>query len=265
MKTPTLLRFTGLLIFIGIVIGTELPAQSSADTAAPDDLSQQVLLADSLFWDSYNHCDLTKMITFFTEDLEFYHDKGGLTRSRSDFIKSMETGLCANEHYRMRREAVAGSVQVYPLNNYGAIITGEHLFYVQEKDQAERLDGSAKFTHVWEYKDDTWRMSRVLSYDHQPAGYVSTRQEISLSEAVLDQYTGTYQSAQIGPVVIGRDDSTLLLQAGKMKIALYPETQNSFFAKERDLRFEFIKIDDKVLKMNISENGSVVDEAKRSE
>jgi len=30
-------------------------------------------------------------------------------------------------------------------------------------------DGLAKFFHVWLLKDGTWKMARVISYDHGPA------------------------------------------------------------------------------------------------
>lgn len=82
--------------------------------------------------------------------------------------------LCSNEHFRLRREAVAGSVQVFPLENdgsiYGAILSGEHVFYIWGKDRAEYLDGRARFTHVWLLQaDGGWKMSRILSYGHRPA------------------------------------------------------------------------------------------------
>ena len=52
---------------------------------------------------------------------------------------------------------------------YGAILSGEHVFYVRQKGKPEVLDGRAKFTHLWLLKDGVWKMSRVLSYDHGPA------------------------------------------------------------------------------------------------
>ena len=45
----------------------------------------------SLFWQAYNKCDVEAMITFFTEDVEFYHDKGGPTFSSAKLRESMQT------------------------------------------------------------------------------------------------------------------------------------------------------------------------------
>lgn len=51
---------------------------------------------------------------------------------------------------------------------YGAVLSGEHVFYVLDKGKRDRLDGRARFLHVWLVKDGVWRMSRVLSFDHDP-------------------------------------------------------------------------------------------------
>ena len=68
---------------------------------------------------------------------------------------------------------MAGTVNVFPLKNgdkiYGAVISGEHLFYVTELGKAEFLDGRANFTHVWLLKNDGYKMARILSYNHHPA------------------------------------------------------------------------------------------------
>jgi hypothetical protein len=115
-------------------------------------LTALILQKDSLFWTAYNSCDTAHFQDFFTEDVEFYHDKGGLTQGRENFTTSMKRNLCSNENFRLKREAIKGTVKVFPLRNsnviYAAIISGDHVFYILEKGQKERLDGQAKFTHV---------------------------------------------------------------------------------------------------------------------
>jgi hypothetical protein len=109
----------------------------------------------------------------FTEDVEFYHDKGGPTIGFDNFMNAVETGLCGNPDSRLRREAVGRTVQIFPLESqnkvYGAIISGEHVFYVNEKGKPEFLDGRARFLQMWLLKDGSWKMSRIMSYDHGPA------------------------------------------------------------------------------------------------
>ncbi|MGK2860337.1 MAG: nuclear transport factor 2 family protein [Chitinophagaceae bacterium] len=136
-------------------------------------LEATILHKDSLFWKSYNNCDVQKFSEFFTDDLEFYHDKGGITNGLENLATSMKKNLCSDANFRLRREEVAGTVKVYPLQKskeiYGAIISGSHVFYTNEKGKKERLDGLARFTHIWILKDNSWKMTRILSYDHGPA------------------------------------------------------------------------------------------------
>lgn len=226
-------------------------------------LNETILHHDSLFWEAYNTCDVEKMESFFTDDLEFYHDKGGLTTSKASLFESIRTGLCGKENWRLRREAVEGTLKVYPLNNYGAILSGEHVFYILEAGKKERLDGLAKFTHVWRYQDHAWKMHRVLSYDHGPAPYRNLSKEILLSPAVLNQYAGKYQSAKAGIMTVTPEDNVLRLFAGDFQSTLYAGSENRFFLKERDLQFEFVKEKNKVVKIRVYENGELVEEAGR--
>jgi uncharacterized protein YneR len=203
------------------------------------------------------------MSSFFTEDLEFYHDKGGLTAPKAAFVESTKKNLCGNPGWRLRREAVAGTVKVYPLNNYGALISGEHVFYINETGKKEKLDGLAKFTQLWQFKNNEWKMSRVLSYDHGPAPYINKRKEVVITAAQLKQYAGKYESAKAGTVTITPEGNALKFAAGNFQITIYPESENKFFMKERDLQFEFVKEKNEVVKMLVHEFGSVVEEAKR--
>lgn len=137
------------------------------------DLAALILTKDSLFWKTYNTCDTAASRAFFTDDVEFYHDKGGLTLGIEPLMANVKNNLCSNPNFRLRREAVKGTVKVYPLEKngviYGAILTGEHVFYISQDGKPEYLDGHAQFTHVWLEKNGDWKMARILSFDHKPA------------------------------------------------------------------------------------------------
>ena len=47
--------------------------------SAEEKLAKTILYKDSLFWVTYNNCDYSNFGQFFTDDVEFYHDKGGIT------------------------------------------------------------------------------------------------------------------------------------------------------------------------------------------
>lgn len=143
-----------------------------AATAQDDhqkDLFKQIKSLDSIMFSVVYKCDAAKIESFFAEDLEFYHDKGGLTKSRATFMEMQKKNFCGEHPFYLRREPVPGSMKVFPMNNYGAVQTGEHVFYVKGEDGKEVLDGRAKYTHLWKYENDQWRIARVISYDHGPA------------------------------------------------------------------------------------------------
>lgn len=175
---------------IALLLLSSLPgplnAQSHKEVDEAQKIKDTILHLDSLFWEAYNKCEVEKFEAFFTEDLEFYHDKGGITKSRDKLLESSRNGLCGNENWQLRRELVEGSQLFYPLQKngviYGAILSGEHLFFVNEKDKEEFLDGIALFTHLWLLEDGMWKMSRVLSYDHQPATHNPNDKSLSQTD-----------------------------------------------------------------------------------
>lgn len=250
-----------IAICLLIICSTVLMAQTNKS-----ELNNTIILKDSLFWKAYNGCDIEGMKQFLANDLEFYHDKNGLTLGLNDLITATKNNLCGNPNYSLKREVVKGSIKVFPLNNsdklYGAVISGEHVFYVSENGKEPRLDGLAKFTHIWILKNDVWKMSRIISYDHGPAPYMNKRNAINLKEEVLNQYIGNYTASHAGTLKVERDNDTLLLLLGGQKMVLYPQSATNFFMKERDLTFDFSKDSGgKTSKITIRENGKIVDEA----
>src|ERR1700744_1279556 len=181
-----------------------------------NDVIAVILHKDSLFWQAYNRCDVSGMQAFFTPDVEFYHDKGGATFGLDSLVASMRNGLCKDPaSYQLRREVVPGSVQVYPMRKngvaYGAIIEGEHVFYIKQAGKDEFIDGHARFTHLWLLRDGQWRVARGLTYTHHAADYVNKRVAIVVSPSVLQSHTGRYRGPQSGDVVVTVESGHLLL------------------------------------------------------
>jgi hypothetical protein len=128
-------------------------AQTDPTTAGP--LYDELARLDSLLFDAFFvKCDPQKTNSFFTDDLEFYHD-----------ITGLKSGRAARDAFRQcprdnggTRVLVKESLRVYPLKDYGAIQMGVHRFGQTE----------AKFVHVWQQKNGEWKITRVLSFDHRP-------------------------------------------------------------------------------------------------
>jgi hypothetical protein len=235
---------------------------ASAQHKTIDSEMKAVLEQDSLMWAYFNACTIDKMRSLFTDDTEFYHDKSGILKGVDNFIATSHKNLCSTENFRLRRDVVPGTLNVFPLQNngivYGAILTGEHVFYVIEKAKEPRLDGHARFTHLFLKTDSGWRMSRVFSYDHGPAQYINKRKEVTLSQRTLLKYAGTYIAPHAGLCVVKANGNILDLVIGDQSYKLYPESESNFFVPDRDLTFEFHEN-----KMIVRENGNVVEEAVR--
>jgi hypothetical protein len=234
--------------------------------AKEQDVSATILSLDGRFWTAYNTCDTGAFRQFFTDDVEFYHDKGGLTVGVEALIDSLQKNLCG-EGPRLRREAVEGTVQVFPLHDrnvvYGAVLSGEHLFHVREQGKSERPDGRARFMDLWLLRDGRFRMARVLSYDHGSATKVDKRRAVAVSETALDRLVGNYRAPQSGEVRVRRDQGTLVLTFGNgdAALTLHPEAEQLFFVEGRDLTFEFVENPGSGWTMKVREGGTVVEEA----
>lgn len=49
-----------------------------------DPVVAEVQAADAAYWKAYNSCDYAALDALTAEDVEFYHDQGGITRGRAD-------------------------------------------------------------------------------------------------------------------------------------------------------------------------------------
>lgn len=223
---------------------------------------KKILERDSLFWLAYNTCDTTEIGDFYTDDVEFYHDKVGVSKGKNNIVSSFKKNLCS-DNFRLRRQALDSTIKIFLLKNndtvYGAVMSGEHFFYVIEKGK-ERLDGWAKFTHTWILQSNIWKMTRLLSYDHRPAPYINARKSARIPTAILDRYIGKYKSSAVGIMTIKRKNGNLIQIINNKEFAIFPESSTLFFSRDRDLTFEFIAKKNTVQKIVVRENGEIVDE-----
>jgi hypothetical protein len=111
---------------------------------------------DSLWEDSYNNYRLDKQEDLISEDLEFYHDQGGLMTSKKALIDALKRNICG----KVTRELQAGSIEVYPIPGYGAVEMGLHRFHAKNENGSGAF---AKFVHLWHNENGHWRITRVIS------------------------------------------------------------------------------------------------------
>lgn len=142
-----------------------------AQVKKDSELYLQLQEKDSLlFKEGFDKCRISEFEDFISEDLEFYHDQGGLTSNKEDFLNNVRNNICSNPDMKPIRKLREGSLEVFPLYDngklYGAIQKGTHDFYIKEPSKELYLTSSAKFNHVWVLENEKWMLKRVLSYDH---------------------------------------------------------------------------------------------------
>ena len=232
------------------------------DVVGQSTLERDILEQDSLFWLAYNRCDLEGFGEFFAEDLEFYHDKGGMTRTSDSLVGSFARGLCATGTNQVDRRLVAGSLEFYPIDGYGAYLRGTHTFHAMEGGRETGGVEQAQFAHLWTREGGRWVMSRVVSYDHHPQELAVA--EVAVPEALLRTYVGEYEAPQTGTVSITLVERRLQLQSGEMKFVLSPLSETTFGVAGRPLSFKFVApAGGSATALQVRENGNLVEEAKR--
>ncbi|HEX6058348.1 MAG TPA: nuclear transport factor 2 family protein [Gemmatimonadaceae bacterium] len=125
-------------------------------------LHRTVAALDSALFDAYNRCDLDAFRAFFDDDVEFYHDQGGLTVGSAKVADGVRDNICG----KVRRELVPGTLQVHEMRGYGAFALGVHRF-LQQRDGRWTEVGEAQFAHLFRHAGGEWRITREISYDHR--------------------------------------------------------------------------------------------------
>jgi ketosteroid isomerase-like protein len=147
------------ILIIAIFIVSVIPSVQAQNTKLYNEINQM----DSLMFDAFNKQDVNKLMSFFSPSLEFYHDKGGLSNfavTKTNFAKLFKN----NVNNGLNRQLVKGSMEVYPIANYGAVQVCSHKFCHVENGKEDC--GVFKNVMVWKKIGTQWKVTRVISYDH---------------------------------------------------------------------------------------------------
>ncbi|MEO6799558.1 MAG: DUF4440 domain-containing protein [Rhodanobacter sp.] len=154
------------MLFLAIPsVGAEAASPTTGATSTEQALFSTVSKLDIDFFNAFNHCaspaQLEKHASYLVPNLEFYHDKGGVTWSRQDYLANTRNNVCG----QFRRKLIAGSLQVFPVKDYGAIEQGKQKFCWLKSG---KCFGEAQFLILWHHLDNRWEVTRVFSYGHLP-------------------------------------------------------------------------------------------------
>ena len=158
----TIISFATAIFFITACSSAKKNSSQSAYSYKPDDkkLYDTIVHLDSTFFAAYNNCtlQLEEYAAFYSDSIEFYHDKGGLSTSKKDVVEGTKKNICG----KVTRELVKESVEVYPIKGYGAIEMGLHMFHNNQEKQTDPPKIS-KFIVFWQNKNNEWKITKVVS------------------------------------------------------------------------------------------------------
>jgi hypothetical protein len=138
--------------------------QAMASDTPGGDLQGIIAALDHAVFDSFNRCtdpaQLLRHASYFDPAVEFYHDTGGVTWTREAMLDNTRKNVCGN----FTRELVPGTLEVFPIKDFGALARGQHRFC---DSHTLTCDGLADFTILWRLQDGQWQITRVMSYAHR--------------------------------------------------------------------------------------------------
>lgn len=79
-------------------------------------------------------------------------------------MENFKTLFERNKTTGLRRDLVKGSLEVYPIKDFGAVEICAHTFCQMENGKNDC--GTFKNIMIWQKKNDQWKVTRVVSYDH---------------------------------------------------------------------------------------------------
>jgi hypothetical protein len=157
----TFATFSVLLCIAVIFFACSTPSKTtftpSAYPAGSKSLYDTIVQLDSALFHAYNTCDLVKYSAFFSENLEFYHDRGGLDTSKANSVEGVRKYVCG----KVTRHLLKGSIEVSPIPNFGAVEIGVHGFTNNQEPNAKMH--YARFVVIWKREPKGWVVTRVIS------------------------------------------------------------------------------------------------------
>jgi hypothetical protein len=148
--------FAAIIMLIAISIAGN---KAAAQTSGP--LFNEIAHLDSLQFGAFNSRNLDQLMNYFDSSLELYQDNTGV---RNYEQTKMAFGGLFKMNYVLSRKLVPGTMEVYPIKDFGAIETGHHTFSHMENGQLQTA--TYKFMQIWQKKGGIWRVTREITYGH---------------------------------------------------------------------------------------------------
>ena len=140
-----------LCVLCSVRAGPQTPPALEKITSQAE-LEKTIAMLDTALFDVYNRCDLEKFASLLSED------ERGLTVGKETLADSVKQHACG----RVTREPVPGSLNVHRMEGFGALEMGIQRFRHSGTEPADE----GKFIYLWQCKDGTWKITRLIIYDY---------------------------------------------------------------------------------------------------
>ena len=161
-----LLPVVAPLLFLALAA----PEVAVSQAAGPDTtLEREIMVQDSALFAAFNRCDTLALARYFAPDLEFYHDKTGLTRGTGKNVAPIADRcrrIAAGTAPTLKRALLPEETAVYPVPGAGAMQVGRHRFTQGAFEGQPPSSAVFGFLMLWERRGSAWQLTRIFSYDH---------------------------------------------------------------------------------------------------
>lgn len=160
--------FAPFVLFATALVQAEAPPAVSGPIAEPEFIRELEALDSQLFTAAFDSCDVALVDGLIADDLEFYHDKDGLSYTSDDaFLAELNCLNRGTDDPVFTRSLVPGTLAAYPIGEDYALQTGQHEFFQVMENAPDILRETALFSHLWHRTGSSWELIRVISYDHR--------------------------------------------------------------------------------------------------
>ncbi len=154
------------IALVALIIGSVSIKTTWAKSTQTSSLHDSIVALDLAFFEAFNSCNLEVWKRYLAEDIEFYQDNDNVTTSRKELVPSFMDRCGKDNVPKLQRELIAESVEVHPIQGFGAVQFGTHHFWTMKNKVRSQLVAKPKFVHLWRNKNGVWQITRVISYGH---------------------------------------------------------------------------------------------------
>lgn len=142
-----------------------------------EELYDTIMKLDKKFWKAWNEGDLQVIEDFTSEDHEFYHDRGGVVKTKEENMKLWRSFF--ENRPQERGTGYKDGNEVYEIPGFGALHVGYQQFFNDKNP-----DGTppSRVITLWKETAKGWKQEYVFSTHAHPAEKFDSIQVIDLQQ-----------------------------------------------------------------------------------